>query len=356
MDSHPESPAQHEIDSVAHYTQAAADLNCSPLFIEEHRTLGISGMPSDGPVTYNLPDSTVRDAAVIPFRKMWMKQESSHFGKVSNIVKRHWPQAVPYVDVFKGSYKDATSGFLSDVIFRFNPHNITPISVVDLWLNCRLVHVGGNAAKGKRSRTDFEKESHRLGAPKFEYLFVESIYCIGLCYIGFSQLTRQLLDRWDTAGNRPTFIMDDIASQNSYPEQSGDRVCRSTPGMTVNPEDLVLRLQLLRRRKAFCHISHMLDLIEQDDSKTVELLRNSADVDELVANVSGEMRCVTSTDGLAEGFNAFSIVTDAAHRPIRKGLLFRYEERSFVAEGAAKEILEEQFGCLRDELLTPLGA
>ncbi len=356
MDAENNPPTQQEIDSVAHYTQAAAELNRCALFIEEQRTLGISGMPSVGPVTYNLPDASVRDAAVMPFRKMWMTKEPSQFGKVSNVVRRRWPEALPYVELFKGNFKQSTSSFLSDVIFRFRPHEITPERVVDLWLNCRLAHVGGTSSSGKLSRADFERESNRLGAAKFEYLFVESIWTIGLSLIGFSQITRRLLAKWDAVGFRPSFVMDDLGSQNSPPEQNGDRVHRSTPGVTVHPHDLSMRLRLLRRRKALGHINHLLDLLEQNGNDSLGLLSNSHSIEELMANAKAEIRCCDSTEGLEEGFNAFSIVTDdvfnAVYQPIRKGLLFRYGERSYVAEGAAKEILEEQLLSLRENLFT----
>ncbi len=357
MDVEGSLPTQQEIDSVAHYTQAAFELKRCALFIEEHRTLGISGMPSDGPVTYNLPDAIVRDAAVMPFRKMWMTREPSQFGKVSNTVGRRWPAAMSYVRLFKKNFKQSTSGFLSDVIFRFNPHNITPDQVVNLWLNCRLAHVGGTNSDGKLSRADFVRESNRLGAAKFEYLFVESIWTIGLSFIGFSQITSRLLAKWDTEGFNPSFVMDDIGSQNSGPEQNGDRVHRSTPGVTVHPHDLSMRLSLLRRRKALGHINYLLDLLEQGGNDSLALLRNSHSIEELIANANAEMRCVASTEGLREGFNAFSIVADdvtnAVYQSIRKGLLFRYGERSYVAAGAAKEILDEQLVSLREELFPP---
>ena len=98
---------------------------------------------------------------------------------------------------------------------------------------------------------------------------------------------------------------------------------------------LTKKLRLLLDEPAGGHIKHLIKILKENGSHALELLKNSHNIAELVTNANAEM-----------SFNTFSTVTDdvtnAAYHPIRKSLLFRYGERSYVAEGAAKEILEEQ--------------
>ena len=147
---------QHDLDAVAHFIQAARDLRASPIFTEEQCEIGVA---YDGRgVTYQVPDPRVRDAMVIPFRRIWMPGEPANFNHICNILKCYAPQSRPYINLFKESCQQARQKF--DGLGKNDP-GATPEDVIEMWLNCRLAHVGATATKGKFSREDYERELSR---------------------------------------------------------------------------------------------------------------------------------------------------------------------------------------------------
>ena len=87
---------------------------------------------------------------------------------------------------------------------------VTPEDIINMWLNCRLMHVGATAAKGTFSRDDYERELARLGEAKFEYLFLTACHRVGFQYINLLQVTEQILStKWASEGLKPSFVFDD---------------------------------------------------------------------------------------------------------------------------------------------------
>ena len=242
------TPTQREVDAVAHFIQAARELKASPIFTEEQSEISVA---YDGRgVTYQVPDPRVRDAMVIPFRRIWMPGEPTYFDRICNILKRYAPQWRPYIDFFKDSCRHAREKF--DSLGVGDP-GMSPEDVINLWLYCRLTHVGATGTKGKFSREDYERELTRLGAAKFEYLFLAACHHIGLWYINVLQVAEGVLsNELASEGLKPSFVLDDdLAAHGARALNDGVRFERSTPGITIAPDDLPAQLDLLRRRRAF---------------------------------------------------------------------------------------------------------
>ena len=196
------TPTQREVDSVAHFIQAARELKASPIFTEEQSEISVA---YDGRgVTYRVPNPRVRDAMVIPFRRIWMPGEPTYFKRICNILKRYAPQWHPYIDFFKDSCRHARQKFRSS--WRRQPRDQPGRCyqlVALLPANARRCdrHQGGIL------REDYERELTRLGAAKFEYLFLAACHNIGLWYINVLQVAEGVLsNELASEGLKPSFV------------------------------------------------------------------------------------------------------------------------------------------------------
>lgn len=357
-------PTQYDVDAVAHFVQAAGDLKASPFFIEEQCELGVTY--SDR-ITYRLPDPRVRDAMVIPFRRMWMQDEPANFERVCNILKRYFPNVRPTIDYFKDLCKRIRRSFLEPEFGSFGSEEfgISPGDLVDLWLNCRLAHAGATAAKGQLSRHDYEREAQRLGEARFEFLFLTACFHIGLCYINLLQFAEDVLaNKWASEGLKPSFVFEDnLAYVGSRSCEDGIQLQRSTPGLTLSDDDLPSQLKLLRRRRVFSEINKLLKLLDMDNGKGVDRLQNSTDVQNLVTRAGFRCDVVEAVsdvehapqtklpriwDTISDDFS------DLRLYPWRKGEVARFDVMIEMDQNA-KVILEEQLANLKMELFNGNG-
>jgi hypothetical protein len=163
----------------------------------------------------SLSNPRVRDALVVPFRRMWMTSEPANFDRVANIIKRWWPEAQPYVDDFKSEFKKAKGQFppAGDMGLMGSPDfSISPEDVLGLWLNCRLAHVGERPGRGRFTRAEYERELNTYGEAQFEYLFMTAVLHIGLLFISLAQLAERLLNRCSEHGRQPSIARDNLTS------------------------------------------------------------------------------------------------------------------------------------------------
>ena len=355
-----DTPSQFDVDAVAHFVQAARDLKSSPFFIAEQTTLGVSysqnASGQRGPMRFQVPDPRVRDATIIPFRRMWMTNEPANFDRVSNIIKRYCPESRGYVDYFKNQFKECKTTFSAARFMGLGSDGpqISPEDVIDMWLNCRLAHVGAKAGKGRFVRSDFEHAAHRLGDAKFEYLFMNAVYHVGLCFINLLQFTESLLQRWADDGQQPSVIFDDIMSVGTIQCPNGDSLKRSKPGLTIADDDLPTKLSLLRRRRAYSEISKLIAMLPIDNSSAVVLIKRVNGIEGLLSETGFSLETVGSIEETI-GFSQWSTIsddfTDLSKHPWRKGAIARFEDSTIKIEGDAKDILSEQFAELTAELL-----
>ena len=337
---------QRDIDAVAHFIQAAKDLKASPIFTEEQCEIGVTY--DERGVTYRVPDPRVRDAMVIPFRRIWMQREPAYFDRICNILDRCAPQWRPYIDLFKKSCQHARQKF--DYLVKDDP-GVAPEDVINMWLYCRLTHAG---ATGKFSRSDYERELSRLGQAKFEYLLLVACYNVGLSYINLLQIAEWvLLSKWASEGLKPSFVFDDdLAAHGTRDCKDGVWLERSTPGMTIAADDLAAQLNLLRRRRAFSGMNRLIGMVSVDINRCLHLLQTSSDVDEFLrlAGFAGDtIDHVSVMDGASNIASVSDDFTDIQQYPWRKGAIARFDLTIKMA-GQSHQILEEQFVRLKEAL------
>lgn len=163
-----DAPSTEELDGVALYIITARELKSCRFFVEEHHQLSISFRHGDPPeaVQGRFPDPDTVSAALIPFRKLWMKGEPCFYRHVANTIKMHCEDLRWLVDFSFCLNSDAPRmvPFLRDV-------ELSTEDVVDMWLNTRYMHVGKARRKGRFSREDFARWERDIGPTLFEYYF-----------------------------------------------------------------------------------------------------------------------------------------------------------------------------------------
>ena len=135
-----DKPTQPEVDAVAHFVEAARELQQSPFFMEEYRSLNISmceGDPKEK-IQGEFPDPSILRAVLVPFRRVWHKSEPCHYAKVTRILKRHIPEFRWFLDSV--AFDGARPAIRHFPWFKDCPLSATEI--IDLWLNTRYHHVG----------------------------------------------------------------------------------------------------------------------------------------------------------------------------------------------------------------------
>ena len=354
------TPESHDVDSVAHYVQCVRDLKTSPIFTPGQLDLGVNQTQypngSKSPNTFRLPDPRVRDAMVIPFRRIWMNGEPSNFDRVAKIIKRYSPELRPYVDDCVREVRQSRTSFPA---VRFmglaggDEPEISPEDVIDLWLNCRLAHVGASARKNGFSRSDFECESQRLGAAKFEYLFVLAVFHVGLSYINMVRFCASLLGTWNSDGLEPSFAFDAINDNGPQRSSNGDTIERSTPGLTTVEEDPGNKLTVLRRLSRFTSTNRLLGLLEFDDRVLAALIAKSADLETFLLSTGKTIEIVEeiSHGKVTKWATVADDLTDYRLHPWRKGAIGLRDNSIIEMSGDAQVVLEAEYNSLRSELL-----
>ena|SRR5437763_8019684 len=101
-------PTQDEVDSLASFVEAIAELDSEPFFSrDEPRTLSISG----DKFTYHLGDRFHFRSALITFRRIWMKGDAENFDHVCNVI---WKFTTPPPNGFLSFIRDAVQKELDE--------------------------------------------------------------------------------------------------------------------------------------------------------------------------------------------------------------------------------------------------
>jgi len=287
---------------------------------------------------------------------MWMTGEPANFDRVANIVKRHWPEARPWVAYFKSESKKAKGQFPPARFMGLMGSPDFPISpddVIDLWLNCRLAHVGGRPGNGRFSRADYERELNTYGEAQFEYMFMTAVHHVGLSFISLVQLVERLLKLCSDEGLQPSFVFDNLTLDGRRRTETGDSLERFTPGVTIDEYDLASRLALMRRQKPYSEISKLIDMLETSMTSCVDLIQRSSDLAAMLEQIGFKTEIVDSLDQLPHPKRFATIsddFTDISRYPWRKGMIALCEDTRLIMEGDAHPILSEQFTLLKTAL------
>lgn len=131
-----ERPTQDEVDSLASFVEAIAELANEPFFSrDEPRKL----THASGKFTYHLGDRFHFRSALITFRRIWMKGDAENFDHICNII---WKYSTPPPNDFLKFIRNSVREHLEQRPDWPRPIGITGRELVDLWLNAVFAHSG----------------------------------------------------------------------------------------------------------------------------------------------------------------------------------------------------------------------
>jgi hypothetical protein len=275
-------PSRKDVDAVAHFTQAARELSSQPLFDEDHSKIYTEGyVAADNTVEITharLPSKMVRDAAIIPFRRIWMSDEPSFYRNVINCVKRYSPALCTRMEDLELEIKKSLRSHWDPWTAK-NAASVTPEDVVNLWLNTRIAHTGTQQSR-KFTRSDFESTAKQIGELRFEMLFIQALLKIGGCYIEMLPITEELLENtWKTAGITPSFAFDHVCEDGVHSFSDGTRIVRSSPYLLIERETRSQRIQRLIDRWAFATLQRFFMMLEAPIEELCDELARAKDLD-----------------------------------------------------------------------------
>lgn len=175
-----------EIDQVVAYLQAVIDLSHSPLFAESHpspRTHVSIELDGSEHTTFHVPDPYVFRSALIPFRRIWLKKEPSHFGRVCNTLSKHYPEGSRwYFKYLRDHFQRSKSNDVAWKLMRegaSRSHSADPIlaeDVIERGLYMDLFHCD---ADRNASRSGADTESDAKSA-ELEFMFTAAVYDVAM--------------------------------------------------------------------------------------------------------------------------------------------------------------------------------
>jgi hypothetical protein len=341
MDEPP--PSQKQVDAIAFFIEAVRELKRSPFFVEEFATLTLSMKEGDSrdQVVAQLPDPNVVRGVLVSFRRVWQQNEPCHFGRISNILKKHLPFFRVFIDPLAvDKTADAVNMFP-----QWKNGNLSFEDLINVWLNTRYHHVGSSKECGKFDRADFERLEKEIGEVLFEYYFLWSIWIFGIYFFNILPFAENFLADLALQGVRPSFSMAD--------GNADGRIQRVTPGYTPATETPAHRVWCLRRRRSYEAFNNFLKVADFEDGAVARLVSACDSFDEFSAQSGKVLSHQTAFEIDTQKCSALSGVIDThmtavRNRRSRRGLVGKTGKNTILLSGEASAIISEQYLAFRN--------
>lgn len=340
------SPKQEDIDAVAHFVEAVQELRASPSFVEEFSNLRITSWQgaSKKQIKGDFPNPIVVEAMLIPFRRLWQKEQPCFYRHVANLLKRYEPKETAWVDSFVFSDKNSMLSRWS----LMSPQELSPSEVIDLRLNTRYMHTGMSRRRGKFTRKDFEQHEERMGRDLFEFYFLQAVNEAAVSFFNLGKCCEAFLLACEGRSLHPSFKL-------RQPPKAGDS--RLTPGLTIRGDSPPDRLWRLRRRNRYKTIAEFLSLIDLTDEQLAVSVSTAKTFPEALKlfGIAVRRRSATAlqhdktmvrVSGVADAIEKHFL-----NRKPRTGFLAKRQDGKLYYSGQAIQILDDQYSQLRDALL-----
>jgi hypothetical protein len=333
--SYGDRPSPDEVDSLASFVEAIAELEAEPFFSrDEPRTLSATG----DKFTYRLGDRSHFRSALITFRRIWMQREAENFDRVCSIISKHTPPPSNGFLVFE---RDAVRREL----------DVTNRELVDLWLNAVFAHSGLRGTTKLRHRFDLVIE--RYGNGRLEFAFRQIVFTLGLHYRNIKGLAQNLLKHWKAEfGMSPSFQAGSpFGTKRRERTTDGDLIVRESSSEYYSEETYDQRFTRILGRSEFHNLESMLKSLQLSDQELLRLVLRHDTCTALVSESMLALRTVArmpENPASVEGFKFFSEFFDHRRRLICRLLA---TESEIVTDSDGLTILDSELQDLKRELI-----
>ena len=259
-------PTQDEVDSLASFVEAVAELDAEPFFSrDEPRKLS----SVRDKFTYHLGDRFHFRSALITFRRIWMKGDAENFDHICNII---WRFTTPPPNVFLKFIRDAVHKELNEAPNWPRPIDVTGRELVDLWLNAVFAHSG---LKGRtKLRHQFDALIDRYGSGRLEFAFRHIVWALGIQYKNVVQLAKNLLENWDSQFGMKASFRPGSAFGTKRRERTsdGELIMRESSSEYFSEESYEQRFARIIGRHEFSSLQSLLKTLQFTDREFVRIV------------------------------------------------------------------------------------
>lgn len=343
--SYGDRPSPDEVDSLASFVEAIAELEAEPFFSrDEPRTLSATG----DKFTYRLGDRSHFRSALITFRRIWMQRDAENFDRVCNIISKH---TTPTSNGFLAFERDAVRRELEAYPSMPKRIDVTNRELVDLWLNAVFAHSGLRGRTKLRHR--FDALIERYGSGCLEFAFRQVVFTLGLHYRNIKGLAQNLLKHWKAEfGMSPSFQAGSpFGTKRRERTTDGELIVRESSSEYYSEENYDQRFTRILGRPEFRNLESMLKSLQLSDR---ELLPHVLKHDTCTALVNESMLTLRTVARMpenpasSEGLKFFGEFFDH-----RRGLIWRLlaTDSEILTDADGLTILDSQLQDLKRELI-----
>lgn len=277
---------QEEVDSVAYFIEAATHLKQQNLFSEDEPRTIIKTQGSN-PTALETGPSSHLEAAINPFRKIWMSEEPSYFYRVCNILH-------------KSSVSDIAKNYIVEI--RRDHQNladnqISPFKswttlkghdIIELYLYNKVSHSGADKSR-RFTRKDFENHQITIGKECFEFIFRMVFSNFSCCYFNLLRIAKSELIRYEKDYKlKPSFI---ISSPFGHDGEATDSIQRASSLIPADetPEQKIRRIL---RRKRFDELRNFLARLGIHEAEIYKFVLNVNSAQEFIAKLGYSVKQV----------------------------------------------------------------
>ena len=275
------APVQRDVDSIASFAEACAELEREPFFGKDEQ-LGSRTGPGKA-TTYTMGDRFHFRSTLISFRRIWMPNEASHWNRIAQILRRtNLPSEIT-------AFGDHEAANIAATCARDSwPTTLNTKIVINLWLNTVFAHDG---LTGPTRRSDFEAAVATYGHAQFEYAFRLSVKFLGAHFMNLWRLAaQQALEHYRTANQmKPSFNIG-AAFGSSRRERTADGhvIIRQSSSEFFTEETIAERFARLLGRSAHKDIKYILDHLDSTPTERLRATLRARTIVELLTLLDGE--------------------------------------------------------------------
>lgn len=195
---------------------------------------------------------------------------------------------------------------------------------------------------------DFDLYKQQIGAAKFELMFREAVFNIGVCYLNLLPLAVTALDHWESElGLRPSFQISSVYSKQ--------RIGRSEDGVIVTRgrlediaayNDVEERFRRLIRRRTHEHLAWLFETIGVDE-RAIAAISHCVSLEPFLIYLGVN---VTEADEPIDTRRSIKLRMFHDDASNQNAVIWQDVDGAVIMNAVAKAVLVKEYAALRDKL------
>jgi hypothetical protein len=290
-----------EFEAIAKFVAVADELRHEPFLSEDNRDT-IIHFPDSGQRIVKFGHPAFLKSAILPFRKLWMKNEPCNFEAIRDIIFHHFANLQLdqwlYLKSFKPHYYEFHESQLNQSLpAALTTNKVTNVrDLIDIWLYTHAVHTGKSARVGRFTLNDFDDVDKQAGRAIFEYEFRTRFALHAFnSYLNFHKIILEPIYQWLlTKGYVPSFETEAALKFNPYRYEFDSYP--DDPFWHLDKESEEETFDRLKKRQSFGSLDSFFAGYFFSKRKALEALKKYESLEKLISDTKGRILESTPTD------------------------------------------------------------